>query len=791
MIDAAIVLATHRRGPAGACRSAIDRDYVAGVLAGDWGFHRDATANLDRVRGGRRRGRTGRRAADRVDEAAAAAARGHRGSPQVDGLADARAGGRAHAVVGGRQRAGGHVLMRLRKRAATAPRTARRRCSSPPTCTAPRSASASSWRPRPSTAPTCSSSAATSPASWSRRSSRRRRDAGRSSCTASTCAPRDARPRRRSSAQLAERGHLLAAHDRERNSPSSSATPRGSTRCSAQLMLERLAHWIDLRARAARRHAASASSPRPGTTIPYAVDEVIRERGGDRVVLVEGEVTEIAPGHEMLNTGWSNHTPWNTHREFDEDAHRRAHRGDGEPAARPEAPRSSTSTSPPYDSTLDTAPMLDDDLAVRTSMGNAADGAGGLDGGARRRSRRTSRWRACTGTSTSPAARCASAAPWRSTPDRSTARECCAAPCSRWAADELVRVQATTDERRETSMTPSRHDRRGARGGCATACASRASQYLFGAYVDAHGVPKSKCVPIDHLESAGRRVRALHGGRARGHGRARPQRGRVLGIPDLSRLTSCRGTAATRSRRPTSSSTASRTATTRAAVLKRQLAAAAELGLAFNVGIEPELYVLRQVDGAWTPWVAEDASTRRRRGYDLETTMLADAFLHPMVGHMTELGLGRLLLRPRGRRRPVRVRVPPTPNALDMADRMLVFRLMAKHVARTLGCIATFMPKPFDHNFGSGAHVNMSLADLETGENRFEAAARRRADQRPPRLLAARLPLHRRGAAPRARDHRGRLPDGQLLQAPAPRRPHGPRSPGRRSTRRSATTTAR
>src|SRR3954463_8016374 len=58
-----------------------------------------------------------------------------------------------------------------------------------------------------------------------------------------------------------------------------------------------------------------------------------------------------------------------------------------------------------------------------------------------------------------------------------------------------------------------------------------------------------------------------------------------------------------------------------------------------------------------------------------------------------------------------------------MADRMLVFRLMAKHVARTLGCVATFMPKPFDHNFGSGAHVNMSLAELDSGENRIEAAA--------------------------------------------------------------------
>ena len=49
LIDAAVVLATHEVGPAGDPER-IDRDYVAGVLAGDWGFHRDATANLDRVR---------------------------------------------------------------------------------------------------------------------------------------------------------------------------------------------------------------------------------------------------------------------------------------------------------------------------------------------------------------------------------------------------------------------------------------------------------------------------------------------------------------------------------------------------------------------------------------------------------------------------------------------------------------------------------------------------------------------------------------------------------------------
>jgi len=51
---------------------------------------------------------------------------------------------------------------------------------------------------------------------------------------------------------------------------------------------------------------------------------------------------------------------------------------------------------------------------------------------------------------------------------------------------------------------------------------------------------------------------------------------------------------------------------------------------------------------------------------------------------------------------------------------MLIFRLMAKHVARTLGCFASFMPKPFQTSFGSGAHLNVSLADVASGRNLFD-----------------------------------------------------------------------
>lgn len=135
-----------------------------------------------------------------------------------------------------------------------------------------------------------------------------------------------------------------------------------------ELMTARLEHWV-----AYARERLDGTPVRiltaPGNDDPYAVDEVIRRHGGDRVVLVEGELTEIAPGHQMLSTGWSNRTPWDTHREFDEDA-LRAHIE--EMAERLSDPATAIFNIhvPPYDSTLDTAPQLDAELAVKTSMGN-------------------------------------------------------------------------------------------------------------------------------------------------------------------------------------------------------------------------------------------------------------------------------------------------------------------------------------------------------------------------------------------------------------------------------------
>src|SRR5262249_28992807 len=58
-------------------------------------------------------------------------------------------------------------------------------------------------------------------------------------------------------------------------------------------------------------------------------------------------------------------------------------------------------------------------------------------------------------------------------------------------------------------------------------------------------------------------------------------------------------------------------------------------------------------------------------------------------------------------------------DALTTADRHTFFKWMVRTAAEQHGLWATFMPKPFGHLTGNGAHVHISLADAKTGENLF------------------------------------------------------------------------
>jgi Icc-related predicted phosphoesterase len=97
----------------------------------------------------------------------------------------------------------------------------------------------------------------------------------------------------------------------------------------------------------------------PGNDDMEEVDAIVRS--SRRVILAEGQVTPLDSVHEMIASGWSNRTPWDTHREEDEEQLK----------LRYEAMISQLKDTrnavfnihvPPYKSGLDEAPELDKEL---------------------------------------------------------------------------------------------------------------------------------------------------------------------------------------------------------------------------------------------------------------------------------------------------------------------------------------------------------------------------------------------------------------------------------------------
>jgi Icc-related predicted phosphoesterase len=98
----------------------------------------------------------------------------------------------------------------------------------------------------------------------------------------------------------------------------------------------------------------------PGNDDEMEVDDVVRK--SEMVKLGEGQVLEI-DGFSMISTGWSNHTPWNTHREETEDQ-----LGERIEAMAKQVTDPSRAIfnlhCPPYKSGLDEAPAIDADLKL-------------------------------------------------------------------------------------------------------------------------------------------------------------------------------------------------------------------------------------------------------------------------------------------------------------------------------------------------------------------------------------------------------------------------------------------
>jgi Icc-related predicted phosphoesterase len=144
------------------------------------------------------------------------------------------------------------------------------------------------------------------------------------------------------------------------------ASPQAQEELFRQLIRGRLEEWLSY---AEDKLAGTEVQvfAAPGNDDFFEVDDILE--ASDRISLLEMQVHELTEHHEIITTGWTNYTPWNTERECSEEELEDRLRMMVEKVADVERCIFNIHC-PPHNSKIDVCPKLDDELRVVYEMGN-------------------------------------------------------------------------------------------------------------------------------------------------------------------------------------------------------------------------------------------------------------------------------------------------------------------------------------------------------------------------------------------------------------------------------------
>jgi len=262
-------------------------------------------------------------------------------------------------------------------------------------------------------------------------------------------------------------------------------------------------------------------------------------------------------------------------------------------------------------------------------------------------------------------------------------------------------------------------------------------KYCLPAYVDMHGVPKTKLVPVDHAVSMCEGSELFTGAALDGvpqdasddevcavadaavGGFALPYQRDVAWFPASLYLNG------------EAFEPCSRNIFARAAAKAKE----APFRSLMKLGVEAEFFVFRQGEestpvsslpdlakpcydaGSFSPFSA--LPDLDKPAYDVARLLDNLPWLDELVEHMQELGWGVYSFDHEDGTGQVEIDFDFC-EAGEMCDRFVLLRTMANAVARKHGAYATWMPKPLGHRTGSGAHLNVSLHDFDSEANLFK-----------------------------------------------------------------------
>ncbi|MCP4319740.1 MAG: glutamine synthetase, partial [Hyphomicrobiales bacterium] len=252
-------------------------------------------------------------------------------------------------------------------------------------------------------------------------------------------------------------------------------------------------------------------------------------------------------------------------------------------------------------------------------------------------------------------------------------------------------------------------------------------KYVLSSWIDLHGVPKTKPVPMSDFEE----LCLGKGPQFAVHSisyvpELTPADSDQVMVPDLDAVYIC----------PWDPSTAIIFAdlfwegapynVCPRQALKRAVQEARDAGYEGFAGIEPEFIAMRyDEDGRPVKAISDDPADglqprRQAFGYDVEYSLDSMPFLKDMIDILEGLGWNLHDVVAEGAYSQFELDFHFT-DLLEMADRLVFLRILLKEIAKKHGMFITFMPKPTVGDWRSGAHINFSLQRTDKpGHNVFK-----------------------------------------------------------------------
>ena len=243
-------------------------------------------------------------------------------------------------------------------------------------------------------------------------------------------------------------------------------------------------------------------------------------------------------------------------------------------------------------------------------------------------------------------------------------------------------------------------------------------EYLLAQFVDIHGSPKVKMVPVSHFDDVIAEGAGFAGAAVWGLGQG-PHSHDMLARIDLDTYSPAPWTDGVARFASDLYVDGEPYMHCSRQNLKRVLGDVRDEGYTFHVGIEPEHFLVkRNEDGSISVHDPDGVDTLEKPCYDFKGIANTTGYLRDVMDGMARVGWDVYQSDHEDANGQYEINFVYA-DALTTADRYTFFKMMTSQFAKRYGAIATHMAKPFSDRTGSGGHIHYHMADSETGDNVF------------------------------------------------------------------------